>query len=91
MHVDMAPWSDADARSFAIDSVPCLVVLWPPPSRGDSVALDCGCAATVILRLRFLFLYRIRIRVAAESCRRRHQAGSTSIVRLEKMNSRTNL
>ena len=52
-------------------------MLWPPPQRGDSVSLTCGCRATVRMAVpmvfayvRFGFRYRIRpVTVRIESVR----------------------
>jgi hypothetical protein len=62
-------------------------VLWPPPKRGESVTLACGCAATVIVRVPIVFLYWIRIRVREPNCRRSHAVGSNRVRRLEDFRS----
>ena len=60
-------------------------MLWPPPKRGDSVTLACGCVATVSAAWPVAFLYWICVSESGKTCRRAHQVGSRRIARLESM------
>jgi len=64
-------------------------VLWPPPKRGESAVLTCGCVVAVVLQIPFVFLYWVRIRVREPHCGRSHSVGSNRIVRLERLHSKS--
>jgi hypothetical protein len=65
-------------------------MLWPPPQRGDSVTLTCGCLATVRMALPMLFLYVIRLQVSNPTCHRSHSIGSLRLAHLESLIIRHN-
>ena len=60
-------------------------MLWPPPKRGEDVALACGCKGTVKVALPVVYLYSVCISVPSETCGRSHRIGSRRLVRLETM------
>jgi hypothetical protein len=65
-------------------------MLWPPPTRGERVALACGCGcrATVIWRVPLLFIYSIRFVEKDPGCRdARHLNGKRKLVTLESLAS----
>jgi hypothetical protein len=63
-------------------------MLWPPPTRGERVALACGCRATVLGRVPLLFIYSIRFveKDPGSECRDvRHLPGRRKLVTLESL------
>jgi hypothetical protein len=63
-------------------------MLWPPPTRGERVALACGCRATVLWRVPLLFVYYIQFAERHPACRHvRHLPGKRKIVTLESLTS----
>ena len=64
-------------------------MLWPPPARGERVALRCACRATILWRLPLAFLYRVRIVQRDSRCTRsRHILDKQTFVALETIVSR---
>ena len=66
------------------------LMLWPPPTRGERVALTCACQAKILFRFPWMFAYYIRVERADPVCARKgHADGQRIFVMLETIASRT--
>ena len=64
-------------------------MLWPPPTRGERVALRCACRATIVWHLPVVFIYYIRFDQRDHGCiRAGHAPGRRTVVGLEAIVSR---
>ena len=64
-------------------------MLWPPPARGERVALRCSCRATILWRLPIAFIYYIRFAHQNHGCSKAgHAPGKRAFVALERIISR---
>ena len=64
-------------------------MLWPPPARGERVALRCACRATILWRLPVAFIYFVRITHPDQQCGNAgHAPGTRTFVALERIVSR---
>jgi hypothetical protein len=69
-----------------------VVMLWPPPIRGERVMLTCACQATVVWRVPLVFVYYLHVAQKGHGCVSvGHVSGKRIFAALEAVASRAGI